>query len=70
MKRHVYIDRDGRWPDYVLSLPREDGRYSSGFLVEVDSELVERWNKALTEYEAVQDLLDDIYEAGRIKALT
>lgn len=53
----VYLDTDERYPEVIVS--REPSSYRTG--VEIPASLLERHEKALAEFDAVQDELYELY---------
>lgn len=56
----VWLDKDERWPEIVVSV----GEMAYGRKVPIPSELLERHRKAEAEFNEVQNILFEIFEAA------
>jgi hypothetical protein len=56
----MVLDRDERWPDYMLF---EEGEYTAP-PIEVPDDLVLRYREALAAYDAVQAELGELWHRG------
>lgn len=63
----VYIESDERYPDYFLvPEPKEEAEWTPP-PIEVDEETLERWDRAVSDYERVQNEMKALVREAWLK---